>query len=352
MSDPRVSVIMSVYNEEKYLRPALESILNQTFADFEFIVIDDGSTDSTRAILESYGDSRIRVFSQINQGLTRSLNRALSLVRAEYIARMDGNDISQRERFERQVDFLDRNPDVGIVGSFSYRIDEKGRQVNLYTYPTESDSIKETLWSSCPMCHSSVMFRRACIERVGPYREKVGPTEDLDFFFRVSEKFSVANLPEPLHSFRVTPEGITIRRRFDQMRYDRLVRKMAEERRRTGRDRLEEMSGEEISQLLEQFLPRTPENEEKVISASCIHLAEVAYVTGDYGRSAQWLSKYIKTNPLSRRGWILAAKLAACSVVPKDTIRQISGMGCQQPGPGGCHDSSVEADRSGSSKAQ
>ena len=346
MEHPKVSVIMSVYNEEKYLRQALDSILSQTFADFEFIVVDDGSTDGTRSILESYRDPRIRVFSQDNQGLTKSLNRALSTARAGYIARMDGNDISRRERFERQINFLDRNPDTGIVGSFSHRIDEKGRQVNLYTYPTDGDGIREALWSTCPMCHSSVMFRRACVERVGPYREKVGPTEDLDFFFRVSEKFETANIPEPLHSFRVIAEGITIRRRFDQLRYELLVRMMARERKECGRDRLEEMSDDEISRLLDHLLPRTRRNEDKVLHQNWIHLAEVSYVSGDYGRSAQWLSKFIRMNPLSSRGWVLAAKLAACSIVAKDKLRRIRGVGHRQPGHRKGDDSGAGADRS------
>jgi glycosyltransferase involved in cell wall biosynthesis len=327
MDHPKVSVIMSVYNDEKHIRPALESILNQTFADFEFIIVNDGSTDGTEEIIRSCRDPRIRLVNQENRGLTRSLNRALSLARADYFARMDGDDISERQRFARQVAFLDDNGHVGIVGSFAYRLDEKGRRCSLFSYPVENDDIKEALRSTCPMCHSSVMYRRACIERVGPYREKVGPTEDLDLYFRVSEHFDMANIPEPLHAYRVDPEGITIRRRFDQMRYDKLVRKMAEQRMQTGRDRLDEMSEEEIARLLEQFLPRTLENEKKVISASCIHLAEVSYVSGDYGSAARWLTKFLTTNPLSRRGWVLAAKLAACSLVPKDRLRRIGRVG-------------------------
>ena len=337
MERPAVSVIMSVYNEEKYLRPALESILGQSFGNFEFIIVNDGSTDRTETILRSFDDPRIRLVRQENRGLTKSLNRALALARGPYIARMDGNDISERRRFERQVDFLDRHPEVGVVGSFSYRIDERGRRVNLYTYPTDGEGIREALWSTCPMCHSSVMFRRACVERVGPYREKVGPTEDLDFFFRVSDAFGTANIPEPLHSFRVTAEGITIRRRFDQMRYDGLVRALARQRKEIGRDRLEDMSGAEIEKLLEAVLPKTPENEKAVANAGRIHLAEIAYVTGDYGRSARWLAQYLLQTPLSGRGWLLAAKLAACSVVPKESLRRMGGAGAsRRPGrPGG-----------------
>lgn len=338
MDHPKVSVIMSVYNEEMYLRLALESILTQTFADFELIIVNDGSSDGTEEIIRSCRDPRIRLVNQENSGLTKSLNRALSLARGDYIARMDGDDISERERFSRQVAFLDRHRNVGIIGNFAYRMDENGHRCGIYSYPTESNDIKKMLLSSCPMCHSSIMFRRDCIERIGPYREKVGPTEDLDLYFRISEHFDMANIPEPLHSYRIRPEGITIRRRFDQMRYDKLVRLMAEQRRQTGRDRLDDMTEVEIAQLLDQYLPRNPQNERNVFHSSCIHLAEVSYVTGDYRRAARWLAKYLAANPLSYRGWVLAAKLAACSVVAKEKLRRIGAVHRRHTSPVGGSD--------------
>ena len=150
-----------------------------------------------RRSIRSFDDPRIRLVNQENRGLTKSLNRALSLVRGPYIARMDGNDISERERLERQVDFLDRNEKVGVVGSFSHRIDERGRRVNLYTYPTDGEGIREALWSTCPMCHSSVMFRRACVERVGSYREKVGPRKISISFSAFPKNSSRPTSPSP-----------------------------------------------------------------------------------------------------------------------------------------------------------
>jgi glycosyltransferase involved in cell wall biosynthesis len=329
MDHPKVSVIMSVYNGEKYLRYAMDSILNQTFADFEFIVIDDGSTDRTGDILQSYHDPRIRIFSQENRGLTASLNRALGLACGEYVARMDADDISQPERFQKQVAFLDVRSDVSLVGTYLYRIDEKGRMVSVYTLKEDNDSIKNDLLNTCPLMHSSIMFRKRCVEEVGGYREKVGPTEDLDLYFRVSEKFNLANIPELLQCFRINPEGVSLKRRFDQIRYDKLVRLMAEERREFGKDRLDNMSDEEINQLLECLLPKTRKNENRVTSANYAYLADVTYVAGDYRRSAEWLGKHLLLNPLSSRGWILAAKLAACSIVAKDKLRRIMRMGAQ-----------------------
>ena len=130
------------------------------------------------------------------------------------------------------------------------------------------------------------------------------------------------------------------------MRYEILVRMMARERKECGRDRLEEMSDDEITRLLDHLLPRTRRNEGRVLRQNWIHLAEVSYVSGDYGRSAQWLSKFILMNPLSSRGWVLAAKLAACSIVAKDKLRRIRGVGHRQPGHRKGDDSGAGADRS------
>ncbi|HTU01342.1 MAG TPA: glycosyltransferase family A protein, partial [Candidatus Sulfotelmatobacter sp.] len=133
-----MSVLMAVHNEERHIRQAVESILGQTFTDFEFLVLDDGSSDRTREILQSYaGDPRLHLLTQANAGLTRSLNRCLSLACGRYIARMDGNDVSLPHRLEAQADFLDRHPGVGLLGAYYINIDEKGASLKLYRYPTE-----------------------------------------------------------------------------------------------------------------------------------------------------------------------------------------------------------------------
>lgn len=323
MAEPRVNVVMSVFNDERYVGEAVDSILNQTFRDFEFIIINDGSTDRTREILSSYRDHRIHLFDQENMGLTKSLNRGLSLARSEYIARMDGDDISDSTRLEKEVRFLDQNRDVGLVGTFAYRIDEQGKRISLYTYKTTNEEIRKNIWVDCPFCHSSVMFRKACIDTVGPYREKVGPTEDYDLWFRITERFDTANIPEPLHAFRIDPQGITVKKRFDQLRYMRLVRRLAEERQKQGRDDLEHWSHDQISQTLDAIYPRTPENERAVLLDNYIYLADIYYVTGDHRRSASWLFKYLRNSSLNRRGLKLLGKLMLNILLPKAILRRI-----------------------------
>jgi glycosyltransferase involved in cell wall biosynthesis len=325
MNEPRVSVVMSVFNDERYILDAVESILNQTFRDFEFVIINDGSNDKTGEILSSFQDERIRLFDQANQGLTPSLNRGLALARGAYIARMDGDDLSDPTRLEKEVLFLDRNRDVGLVGTFAYRIDEQGRRIGLYTYKTTYEEIRENLWVDCPFCHSSVLFRKTCIERIGAYREKVGPAEDYDLWFRITEQFAAANIPEPLHAFRIDSQGITVNKRFDQLRSVRLVRRLAEERQKTGHDPLESWSQDRIDRTLDALFPRTPENVRTVLLDNLIYLAEIYYVTGDYRRSASWLFKYQRQLPLNARGLRLWGKLALALLLPPATLQRLKG---------------------------
>jgi glycosyltransferase involved in cell wall biosynthesis len=320
---PKVSVVMSVYNDESYIREAVESILNQTFKDFEFIIINDGSTDRTRDILLLYTDKRIRLFDQENRGLTKSLNRGLSLAKGSYIARMDGNDISEPERFAEEVRLLEQNEKIGLVGTYAYRMDEQSQIVSLYTYKTTTEEIREDLWVDCSFCHSSVMFRKICAEEVGMYREKVGPSEDYDLWFRIAERFDVANLPMPLHKFRINSLGVTVARRFEQLRYIMLVRLLAEERKKYGRDSLELWSPEEIEAKLENFLPKTPENERTVLASNYVYLADVYYVTGDYRRSLTWIARFLWLKPVNLQGWKLFGKILISIILPKAILRHL-----------------------------
>jgi glycosyltransferase involved in cell wall biosynthesis len=314
MTVPKVTVVMSVYNDESYIREAVESILNQTFKDFEFIIINDGSTDRTREILLSYKDQRMHLFDQGNMGLTRSLNKGLFLAKGRYIARMDSDDISCPQRLEKEFNFLENNGRVALVGVFVNRIDNNGRFISSYIYPTDSNDLRQRLWMDCPFCHSSVMFRRNCIEKVGNYREKIGPAEDYDLWFRIAEQFEVVNIPEILHQVRINPSGVSLERRFDQVRSTLLVRAMAAERKKYGNDSLDRLAVTELNELLDRLLPHTKKNEQKVLNASYFFLAEIFYVSGNYKQAVKWLSKCIIYNPFSLKGWLLACKLLLRSI--------------------------------------
>lgn len=159
---PRISVVMSVYNGEKYLRESIESILNQTFSDFEFIVANDGSTDNTPQILEEYKnrDSRIKIIQQENIGLTKSLNKAINLANGEYIARQDVDDLSLPERLERQMKLFREKSNIDLIASWYYIIDGEGK-VNLERKLPDSKRVKKLLPFENLICHTSVMFKKS-----------------------------------------------------------------------------------------------------------------------------------------------------------------------------------------------
>jgi glycosyltransferase involved in cell wall biosynthesis len=233
---PKVCVLMSVYNGERFLRETIESILNQTFTDFEFIIINDGSTDASSEILEEYAqkDSRIRLIHQENMGLTKSLNKGFGMAHGEYIARMDADDISEPTRFEKQVDFLDAHPSIGIVGINSYIIDERGNILREIKHPTSHDEIMSKILLDNKFIHSSVMLRKILLKKYGYYNEKLTYAQDYELFLRLSTHTKLANLPDPLHRWREnTSTGISVTKRpvqivaRDQIRMDFLEKHYA-----------------------------------------------------------------------------------------------------------------------------
>ena len=230
---PKVSVVMSVYNGEKYLREAVESILNQTFKDFEFIIVNDGSTDKTEEILESYVvDERVKIISQENLGLTKSLNKAIRFSKGEYIARMDADDISHPNRLELQTAFLDQFNDVAIVGTACYQIDEDGNLIKTVQKPIQDDEIKANIFMESPFIHGAVMCRRKSLEKIGWYREKFKYSQDYDLWLRAAENFRLHNLPTILYKLRMGQDRITVKNSTDEQFYTLLALEDALNRRR------------------------------------------------------------------------------------------------------------------------
>jgi len=218
---PRVSVLMSVYNGERFLKSAIESILDQTFTDFEFLILDDGSTDSTWEILEKYADKDERVLlvrNEHNIGLTRSLNKGLRLARGEYLARQDADDISLPKRLELQVKFLDMNPEVGVVGTGMEIIDENGKILRLQQPPTDHESITaELLLKNHAIGHSTVMAKLSALKEFGGYNERLPYAQDYDLWWCLSRKRKIGNLPEILVQWRDTLGSISRKRREEQL---------------------------------------------------------------------------------------------------------------------------------------
>jgi glycosyltransferase involved in cell wall biosynthesis len=203
---PRVSVVMPVYNGERYLHESIKSILNQTLTEFEFIIVDDGSTDNTWQTMQNYAASDSRVVlvqNRTNIGVAGSLNKGLGVARGEYIARMDADDVSLQERLATQVAFLDEHPDVGVVGSSVQLIDAAGSLGNVRRYPTMHALI---LWGLCfyaPFAHPTTVFRLAVVERVGGYDDTLLANQDRDLWQRLSSITRFANLGDVFLLYRI-----------------------------------------------------------------------------------------------------------------------------------------------------
>ena len=214
-SSPKVSVLMAVKDGEKYLREAVDSILTQTFSDFEFIIIDDGSLDGTAQILSEYSDPRIVLLKNDSSiGLTKSLNLGLEISKGEYIARMDADDVSLPDRLVTQVSFLDANPQVGVVGTAAYLVDSDNASRQLVQYPQHHDLLH---WIMCffenPILHPTVMFRLQWVKKMGGYTEAYVTSQDYNLWGRAVKNTKLANVQDVCLHLRKHGENIS------QLRY-------------------------------------------------------------------------------------------------------------------------------------
>ena len=203
---PRVSVVVATYNGERFLRPAIESLLNQTFRHFELIIVDDCSTDSTPQILREFKDERMRVVrNERNLGIAEATNKGIAAARGEYIALQDHDDLSWPTRFECQVAFLTSHPQVGMVGSSCNVMDEAGTLVPHWPVEYGDENLRWALLWRCPFFHTSVMLRRSAIQEVGGYSSdpKYRFAEDYEFMSRVALRHAVANIPQLLGCWRM-----------------------------------------------------------------------------------------------------------------------------------------------------
>jgi glycosyltransferase involved in cell wall biosynthesis len=227
---PAISVLMTVYNSRQYVAEAAQSILDQTFRDFEFIIIDDGSSDDSLAILKQLAetDSRVRLVSRPNTGLARALNEGLDLAESEFVARMDADDVSLPQRFEKQIAYLRSHPDCVAVGSQAVNIDPYGMPLLRRDVKLTHDEIDAELMQGKggAMIHPAVMMRRDAVLAAGKYRHEYNTLEDLDLFLRLAERGKLANLPDVLLHYRQHLQSI-VRTKQDEQKSKR--RRLMEE---------------------------------------------------------------------------------------------------------------------------
>jgi len=234
---PDVSVLMPVYNGERFLREAIDSILHQTYRDFELLILNDGSTDASLTIINSYTDPRIRLIdNEQNRGLTATLNRGLEEASSDLIARQDADDLSSPNRLAKQVEFFKHHPDVALLGTQARFIDERGYSSgSILQRACSHDSIKWDLLFDNSFTHSSVMFRKRVVQgELGGYDETFSYCQDYELWSRVATSHHVANLIESLVSYRIHP--------YARMS-DRMKESIIRENRRVAESNLNAMFG-------------------------------------------------------------------------------------------------------------
>lgn len=212
--NPRVSIVLPVWNGARYLEGTLSSLRSQTMGDYELIIIDDGSDDGTSAILSKGAqvDHRIKLITNRRRsGMGFVFNQGIGLATADYVARMDGDDIAHPERLARQLDFLEANSGVVIVGSQIQLIDSLGALLGIRRYPLSDIDLRRAMARYSPFAHPATMYRRRAVLDLGGYDSRWAPAEDLDLWIRLSRVGELANLPDTLLSYRLHGESVTSR---------------------------------------------------------------------------------------------------------------------------------------------
>lgn len=233
--DPVASVLMPVYNDRPdYLSRAVKSISNQGFEDFELIIVDDGSEKKeTLECIEELllAESRLRIVRRAHEGIVASLNAGLEICKGKYVVRQDADDWSDPARLAVQIDYLENNPEVSLVGSDIRVCREDGTLLKEVQLPHTPDEIRRALEYTNPFCHGAVCIRLECLEAIGGYRRELVLAEDYDCFWRIADRWSAANVPQPLYSYRVTSCSLSASRTRDQMVARRAVRILGHARR-------------------------------------------------------------------------------------------------------------------------
>ncbi len=226
-SAPLVSVVLPVYNGEMYIAQAVDSILNQTFKDFELIVINDGSTDKTAEILNKYTDPRLQIITQENKGLVAALNRGIEAARGTYIARQDADDASLPERLQLQSHYLQQHAETVIVGSSMSVMNKQGTITHKHSVLLHDPELRQELLIRSPFAHGSVMFKKSAALTAGLYQQNFWPAEDYELWLRLSEHGKLANLDDYLYIYREHSGGISASNQKRQHDAVELVHKAA-----------------------------------------------------------------------------------------------------------------------------
>lgn len=309
MKKTTITVLMPVYNGEKYLKEAIDSILCQTYKDFEFLIINDGSTDKSEEIIRTYQDPRIRLINQPNGGVSKALNTGLKNASGKYIARMDADDVSYPKRLQIQHDFLLKYPEYILIGSDVNYINQEGEFIFRYNNPAYTDDdIKKTVKKNCPFVHSTVFFEKSYAVNLGGYPEKAHGFEDHLLWTKFSDAGKLCNLNLALASYRFNASSVTI----DEKDMDKVFNEIKRKALNSG-----EITEEEEKQLLTINVKMSIKKKE----SSYNRMLGKKYLWNNYRpkKARQHLIKAIKAEPFNSTSY----SLFILSFLPESAIGKI-----------------------------
>jgi len=313
---PLISVVMPVYNGRQYLSEAVESILDQTFRDFEFVIIDDGSTDGSLDVLQTYAqrDRRIRIISRPNTGLVGALNDGLAEAKGTLIVRMDADDISLPERLARQVHYMECNPDCVAAGSSHYIITSRGETIGEMMAETAADRISLMLLEGLSvLAHPATIIRADALRRVGGYRAEFVHAEDYDLWLRLDEIGELGNLPETLFKYRWHFESICQKQTATQCRH--VIKARTEAHRRRGM-----IDGIENTAALSKIASRRSRPDFLRLCST------VALKYGAYRPALRFILTAIALQPLNRDNWRLFLRYMVGNRIADSMKRHLGGQ--------------------------
>jgi len=261
-NNPKVTVLMPAYNAERYIAEAISSVLQQSFADFELLIINDGSTDGTERIIRSFKDQRIVLVSQHNKGVSAALNLGLKLARAAHIARFDADDVCHSNRLKIQYEFITTFPEYSIIGSTADYIDADGHFMFTHHLAGHlNEEIQQLKYSVCPFIHSSVMYKKDLVVNYGGYNEHAYTYEDHFLWANILAHEKACNLSQPLIKVRLNPESVTIDERWHSRKFLSIKYSTLKNRRITKAE------GEELQLISEKS--HSPRMKEGAYNATC-----------------------------------------------------------------------------------
>ena len=237
--EPKITVIMSVFNGSEFLAESIQSILDQTFKEFEFIIVDDGSTDNSLDIIRSFesADSRIKVISKLNEGLAKSLNTAISISKGEYIARMDADDISYKNRLEKQYEFMQKNKSIDLCGCSMDIIDELGNVTSEKIQASNNHEILKKRFFQSPILHITFFGKKLFFLKNNGYREEFKYAQDYDLVMRgIDAGAKICNIKHKLVQYRDYKQKIEPEKFIQQFRMTELIVKLSREREQFGKE--------------------------------------------------------------------------------------------------------------------